>query len=216
MARANLREREKKAAAARARMARRAKRTRFLKENKKRIIILFLCFLVVVFLAFFTPWGPDYYYSDIQITKMQDAGTVTPGAIERLYKLGRFYGYTFRKPKAQEMYNEIAVAFYGFKLQEYAQNPDRANEKRFQAQRAIAKDLSKGPPFKVSPLDVPYVGYAIVAMADILMESGPKDFPRKLYHNLYMEDFYVEHPEACDPALTEHASKTRDRLFGRR
>lgn len=212
MARANLREREKVAAAARARMARRAKRTRFLKENKKRIMLGFLGFLAVVFLAFFTPWGPDYYYNQIQMKKMATNTTVSEGTIADLYKLGRFYSYTLRKKQALETFNEIGQLFYGFKLDEYARSPEAANEKRFQAQRAIAKGLSSGPPFKVSDSEIPYVGYAIAAAADILMEDGPKDFPRRLYYNLYLNDFAVEYPNVLDEKITKNVQMTSDRL----
>lgn len=212
MARANLREREKVAAAARARMARRAKRTRFLKENKKRILLIFLGFLLILFLAFFTPWGPDYYYGGIQMKKMATNSTVSEGTIAELYKLGQFYSYTLRKNQAVEMYNEIGELFYGFKFEEYALDPDKANEKRFQAQRAIAKGLSSGPPYKVADSDIPYVGYAIAAAADILMENGPKDFPKRLYFNLYLNDFAVEYPNNLDEKITKNVQMTSDRL----
>lgn len=216
MARANLREREKAAAAARARMARRAKRTRFLKENKKRILYIFLAFLAVVFLAFFTPWGPDYFYNQIQMDKMENKSTVNARTIEKLYKLGRFYSYTLRKKQARDMYDELATLFYGFTLTEYAADPTAANEKRFQAQRAIAKGISSGPPFKVASSDVRYVGLAIAAMADLMMEEGPKDFPKRLYTNLYLQDFMVEHESAADPDVTTHVKRVADRLHGRR
>lgn len=216
MARTLMKEREKQAIAARARMARRAKRARFLKENKKRIGIAFLCFLLVMFLAFFTPFGPDYYYSDIELRRYESPGVVTPGVCKDLYNLGWFYSITFRKPKATEMYNEIATMYYGFKFTNYASNPTRAEETRFDAERRKKRGESIGPPYSIADVDLPYVGYAIWRQADLMMDSGPRDFPRQLYNGLYMGQFYVEHPEACNPKVTELVKNTGGRLSGRR
>lgn len=215
MARASLKEREQKAAQARGRMARRAKRARFFKENKKRILIAFLAFLVLNFLAFFTPWGPDYYYTDIQMRKFENPRTISPGVLEDLYKLGRFYSFTLRKNQAKETYAEIAKCFYGFTFEEYAQSPTNANEKRFQALRSIAREESNGPPYKVADSDIKYVGLAMYYTAEIMMESGPKSFPANLYNELYNE-FKEENPSHLDPDITRLAKMTGDRLRGRR
>lgn len=216
MARTLLKEREKKALAARARMARRAKRNRFLKENKKRIILIFLAFLAVVFLAFFTPWGPDYYYSDIELRRYESPGVVTPGVCRDLYKLGWFYSVTFRKKQAQDMYNEIAMAYYGFKFTDYAANPAGAEEKRFEAERRKKRGESIGPPYSVADSDLPFVGLAMWRTGEMLMEGGPRDFPKRLFNDLYIAQFYDEHPEACDPKVTDIVRKTGQRLTGAR
>lgn len=180
-------------------MARRAKRARFFKEQKKRIMLGFVCFLLLVFVVFFTPFGPDYYYGKIQLNKFSSRGVVNSGAIRDLYKLGVFYSWTLRKNEAMEMYDEIAKAYYGFSFSEFAADPERSWDKRFAAEKNVAKGTSAGPPFRIDDSDIPFVGLALHEAAFLVKDSGrSKQYARRLFRDLYMGDFYENNPGACD------------------
>lgn len=197
--RASFRLRQEQAAKARSRMARRAKRARFFKEQKKRIMIGFVCFLLLVFAVFFTPFGPDWYYGKIQLNKFASPGVVNEGAIRDLYKLGVFYSWTMRKNQAMETFDEISTAYYGFTFSQFAANPEQAWDKRFASEKNVAKGRSIGPPFKISDVDLPYIGLAIHEAAFIMKDSGrSKQFAKRLFRDLYIGDFYENHPEVCD------------------
>lgn len=204
------------AAGARARMAKRARRQRFWKENKKRIMIGFLVFLFVAFLALATPWGPDYYWNKIQETKMDTPGVVRAGTLQDLYKLGVFYDYTMRSDGAMKCYNEIGKLYFGFTLSEYSVNPETAFEIRRKAQNDIKKGLSKGPPFTVAAEDLPAVSYAIWRAGEIVGKTQSKQFVYRLYNDLYVEELQENHPEALDPQITNIVTAFIDRFMGRR
>ncbi len=203
------------AAAAKARMAKRAKRQRFLKENKKRILIGVVTFVAIVLLAVMTPWGPDYYYGKIQARRMETPGVIQEGVIRDLYKLGVFYQNTMRKDDAQRIYNEIATISFGFTFTEFAQNPDAAFAKRSQAEANIKKGIGKGPPYPIPESDQKYVGLAIWRMGET-MDSGPRQFTVRVYEELYMNEFLELHPQDADPEITGIVKWNVDRFYGRR
>ena len=215
--RASFRARQEQAAKARARMARRGKRARFWKEQKKNMLLIFLGFLLIAGLMIFTPFGPDWYYNRIQSRKFAAPGQIAPGVIKDLYSLGSFYGSSLRKDQAAKMYDEIATYYYGFTFTNFSQNPQGAMDRRFDAERAIAKGSSIGPPYKIDDADLRYVGLALGEAAFIVQGSGrSKQFAARLFNDLYMEDFYADHPEHCDPKMTELVKVAGDRLAGRR
>ncbi len=202
------------AAEARARLAKRAKRTKFYRENKRRIVLLFLGGLTLLILAVFTPIGPDMYYNNIQNRKFSSPGALGTGVLNDLYKLGRFYGLTFRAEKANGCYDEIGKMYYGFTFTEYSQNPDEAMDRRFEAQRLKDRGEGKGPPYAVSPGDLTAVGEALYQIADWNRSFRPRQFARRLFE-LYVEDFYKDHPSACHPDTTRQAKLAFDRLSGK-
>lgn len=216
MAKSIINEKQVKAAAARARMAKRSRRQRWIKENKKRILYAVLAFILLLFLAFFTPWGPEYYYTDIQMNKMENPRTVTPGTLGRLYKLGFFYQVTFRDDAALEVYNEIGTLFFGFKLSDYANRPEDSLEKQRVALNNKKKGLSVGPPFVVAEEDVRYVGLAIYRTGEILQKRGSKQFILRLYDDLYFKMFKEDHPDAGDPDAERVMKGFVDRVLKRR
>lgn len=217
MARAGIREREKQAAAARARMAKRGKRAKFWKENKKRLTLITLACIAAAFLAVFTPLGPDYYYATIQQNKFSSRGQIAPGTFKSLYNLGTFYANTLRKDKALECYDEILEGFYNFKAYEFGENADKSMEKYQASLRDVERGLTSGPPFRVPDSELPYVGYAIFSAAETMMAKGAaRSFPQRLISQVYLNDFYVRFPEACDAKITDQARKIDERLTGRR
>ena len=216
MARNSLKEANAKAAKARARMARRAKRARFFKENKKRILLGFVVFLLLLFLAFFTPFGPDYYRSEIDMHKMESPRAVTPGYIRDLYKLGVFYNMTMRKSQALECYDEIGRLFFGFKLVEYSLNPGGAFEKRRQAELNIKRGQGNGPPFVVSEIDIPYVALAIWRTGEIIMHDRSRTFAHTIYRDLYVNEMMEQYPEYLDKDVTEFIVNFNARMLGAR
>lgn len=203
-----------KAAKARARMAKRAKRARFFQENKKRLLMIFLGFLLIVFLLFGTPWGPNYYYMRLQEHKMENPGEVSPRYIEGLYNLGVFYNYTMRSADALRCYNEIGTLYFGFSISDYAYNPEAAEDKRFEAEKRIKKGLGSGPPFKVPASEIKYVGYAIWRVGDIIRRDQSRQFTYRIYKGLYLEDLLVNQPLSCDPKITEIVKGYVDRFTG--
>lgn len=205
-----------KAAKAKARMAKRAKRARFFRENKKRLLMIFLGFLLIVFLLFGTPWGPNYYYMRIQEQKMENPGTVAPGYLRKLYNLGIFYAYTMRGGDALRCFNEIGTLYYGFSIMDYAQNPEGAEDKRFEAEKRIRKGLGNGPPFKVPEEDIKYVGYAIYEVGELIRKEQSRQFPYRIYQGLYLDNIMKEHPLSCDPEITRIVTNYVDRFTGRR
>lgn len=206
----------KKAAAARARMAKRAKRARFWKENKKRITYVVICFLLVVFLAFFTPIGPDYYYSTLLNRKMATRDTVAPSYVKDLYGLGMFYNYTMRKEKAVECFDEIGQLYFGFKITDYAKNPDNALERRQQAEDRIKKGLGYGPPFKIEESELKYVGNSVWKVGEIIGVNQSKQFVNRIYDGLYMLELNEKHQNSLDPGITAIVKASVDRFAGRR
>ncbi len=206
--------RDNAAAEARTRLAKRAKRAKFFRENKKRITLLVLGGIALFFLAIFTPIGPDMYYNSIQNRMFATPGMVGGNALNDLYKLGRFFGLTFRAEKANSCYDEIGKIYYGFTFTEYSQNPDEAMDKRFEAQRLKDRGEGRGPPYTVSPGDLPAVGKAIYQIADWNRAFRPRQFARRLF-GLYVEDFYKDNPGACDADTIRQAKLAFDRLSGK-
>lgn len=204
------------ASAAKARMAKRARRQRFWKENKKRILYGVVIFLLLVFLALGTPWGPNYYYGKIQARKMASPQAVSDGVLRDLYKLGVFYQYTMREQDALRMFNEMATLYYGFTLSEYATNPDRAFEKRRDAEIRIERGQSNGPPFRVSNEDMRYIPLAIWKVGEIIQKTQSRQFTVRLYDELYINEFLELHPELADPEVTSLVRASVDRFKGLR
>lgn len=205
-----------KAGKARQRMAKRAKRSRFWKENKKRLTIIILAFLAVVFVVFFTPLGPDYYRAKIEERKMETSRNVAAGAIKDLYNLGVFYQYTMRKPKALEVYDEIGRLFFGHKLVEYAMNPERVYERRLEMETNVKRGTSSGPPFVVPDSDIPYVALAIWRVGEIIQFDRSKHFAYNLYNDLYLEEMGERYPHELDPEVTALVQAYCDRFRGAR
>lgn len=194
-------------------MAGRAKRARFFKENKKRIGYCVLAFIAFVFFAFFTPFGPDYYYGKLQDRKWESNGVVQQGYLAGLYKLGKFYSFTFRQGKAVECYDEMATLFYGFKFSEFGLSPEKALEKRdiAEAEKARGKVMA---PFRISSADLPFIGYAIRAMAEHFMAEGRRGYSRNLVIKLYLDEFMEEHPDALPTSFNENMRNLGTNLGG--
>ncbi len=216
-ARPSIRSRQEQAQKARARMAKRSKRARFYKEQKKNIMLIIGGFFLIAGLMIFTPFGPEWYYNRIQNRKFSSPGQLTPGTIRDLNFLGNFYSYSFRKDEAMKIYDEISTYYYGFTFTQFSNNPDAAWNRRYDAENAMAKGSSVGPPYRVDASDLKYVGLALSEAANLVFASGrSRQFASRLYNDLYMENFYAEHPEACDPKTTELVKAAGDRLAGRR
>lgn len=216
MAKSLIGAKQAKAAAARARMAKRAKRQRWLKENKKRITIGVFGLVGVAFLAIFTPWGPEFYYNEIQLRKMESPDAVSPGTLKDLYGLGVFYHYSMRSKAAMEMYDEIAQLYFGFKLNDYALDPDAALEKQRQAEINKKKGTFKGPPFKIADIDTRYVGLAIWRYGEILQKERPRQFTYRIYKDLYLGEFAEKHPGETDPKVSDYIQTFVDKVERRR
>lgn len=205
-----------KAAKARVRMAKRAKRDRWLRENKKRLLMIFVGFLLIVFLAVGTPWGPDYYYSRLQERKMNGPDAVAPGYIEGLYKLAVFYNFTLRESEATRCYDEIGKLYFGFTLSEYARNPGAAQDQQEMALTRIKKGLGNGPPFTIQDSEARYVGYSIWRLGEIMHKTQSRQFVYRIYNGLYMEDILDKYPIYCDATVTSTVKAYVDRFQGNR
>ncbi len=205
-----------RAAKARSRMAKRAKRDRWWKENKKRLLMIFLGFLLICFLCFFTPWGPEYYYSKLQDRKMASPDAVAAGYIEGLYKLGVFYNFTLRNSDAIRCYDEVGSLYFGYGITEYSKNPEAALDKRFTLDDRKKKGLSPGPPFIVPSSDLKYVGLAIWRVGEIIQKDQSRQFTYRIYNGLYLEDFKEANAIHCDPHVTEIVKNYVDRFTGSR
>ncbi len=216
-ARPGMRGRQEQATKARARMAKRAKRARFYKEHKKNILLAVCGFVFIVGFMVFTPFGPDWYYNRIQMRKFSAPGQIMPGTLRDMYSLGNFFAYSFRKDQAMKIYDEIGTYYYGFTFSQFSQNPQSAMDRRYEMEMAVEKGGSAGPPYRIDAADLRYVSLALSEAAGIVMGSGrSRQFAARLYNDLYMEDFYADHPEACDPKVTELVKAAGDRLAGRR
>lgn len=216
MARSVLNAKAAKAAAARARMAKRSKRQRWMKENKKRLTIGILAFLGLVFLALFTPWGPDYYYGGIKLHLMETPTKVSSRSIEKLYKLAVFYQYTLRSDAALDVYDEIGSLYFGAKLTEYGRAPSAAFEKRRDAEIRIKKGQIQGPPFTIPEDEVKYVALAVWRAGEIISKENSKQFTYNIYNDLYLEELNKEFPGQMDRGVTEIVQGYVDRITGRR
>lgn len=205
-----------RAAKARVRMAKRAKRDRFWKQNKKRILIVTMVFFLLVFLGVFTPLGPDYYRSRIDSDKMVGSRNVRAGYLKELYNLGVLYQYTMRSDKAKECFDEIAHLYFGFKLDTFAKSPNRGYDERALAEGKIKKGQSQGPPYIVDSEDIRYVGYAIWRMGEIIQFTGSKQFAYNIYQLLYLDDILANHESQTDAGVTEIVQAYCDRFMGRR
>ena len=200
---------------ARARLAGRAKRNRFMKENKKRIILGLMAFVVLAAVLVLSPIGQDMYYQRIEENRFSTPGTIAATTGDDLLTLGRFYGFTFRPQKMIEMYDEIGSMYYGFTFSEYMVNPENAEDKRFEAERLKKRGERSGPPYALDDANLRAVGASLYFAAEWTRSNRPKQFAKRLF-DLYVEDFYVAHPEACDPATVGRAKLAADRLGGRR
>jgi hypothetical protein len=210
-------ERQEQAKRARERMAKRSKRARWWKEQKKHVLMIVGGIVLIFGLMVFTPFGPDWYYNRIQNSKLAGPGQMTQGTIKRLYNLGVFYSYSFRSSEAVKIYDEVATYFYGFTFSEFAMNPLAAMDKRYAAEDLIAENASVGPPYSITGEDLKYVGLCLAEAGFLAQDSGrSRILAANLFNELYMGDFYAEHPEACDPETTELVKAAGDRLAGRR
>lgn len=200
------------ASKARDRMGRRARRQRFFKENKQRIMYGFLGFLLILYLAFFTPWGPAYYYNKMQERKWEKAGVLETGYITDLYKLGRFYAITFRSDDAQKCYDEIGMLKYGFTFSEYGADPGVAEEKRVKNLKQIEMGEIQGPPYIIPQSDACAVAFAIRETADKYWADNRRTFAKYLVVTLFQRDFLNEYPHACDRKFVDFMEKYAQRL----
>lgn len=191
------------AIAARNRMAKRAKRQRFFKENKQRIMYAVIFLVLFLIFAFMTPYGPEYYKSKIDETKMTSKSYVREGYVKQLYNLGMFYNYTFRETEALNCFNEIYRLYAGYSLLDYVANPEESFEKQRQTLLSIERDGFAGPPFKISDSDLPYVGYAIYHAGESMVKTMSRLLVNKAYADLYIGEFYEKHPDKCDPEVTD-------------
>lgn len=205
---------QQKAAAARGRMARRAKRDRFIKENKKRIMMIIAGFFALLFLVFGTPWGPAWYYSKIQETKFSAPNRLSHGTITKLYKLGVFYQNTMRKNDALKCYDEIATYYFGFTLNEYSASYVTALDKQHRAEVAIKKGLSGGPPYAVADDELQYVALTIYQYGMIIRDTRSKQFTYRIWNDLYLEQFYKKYPQYLDPSVTKQVDGYVKRIMG--
>lgn len=203
-----------KAAAARLRMAKRAKRARFIKENKKRILMIVCGFLLIVGLCVFTPMGPGYYRSMLDERRMDRPGVVSPGAIKDLYGLGVFYAYSFRGSLALECFDEIGRLYFGFKITAYPRDVPGNIEKRRLAEVQKKKGLSQGPPFEIDGSDIPYVAYAVWRTGEIIQHNRAKQDTYVIYRDLYMEEFADKHTYPLEPEVTALVKAWNDRFRG--
>lgn len=202
MARSVLNAKAAKAAAARSRMSKRAKRQRWMKENKKRLTLGILGFVVVVFLALFTPFGPDWYYGGIKNELMESPTRVSHRSIEKLYKLGVFYNWTLRAKKAMEVYDEIGVLYFGYKFSEYAASPAHSAEKREMTLYRIKKDQVKGPPFTIPEDEIQYVALAVWRAGEIMSKDLSKQFTFNIYKDLYLDELLEQYPDQMNLDVT--------------
>ena len=204
------------AAAARARMSKRAERQRWWKENKKRLTIAFVFLIILTFVAFFTPLGPSYYRNKINDNLLTTDGRVTPGSIAKLYKLGVFYHYSFRLSQAQECYDEIGRLFFGFKITDFALDEEAARLQRETALANIKKNLISGPPYGVDDDEIKYAGFAIWRIGEIIEVNSSRLYTVNLYEKLYIETMEVDYKQHCDPDVNSIIHRYVDKARGRR
>jgi hypothetical protein len=207
---------KKAAAAARERMAKRARRAQFWKKNKKRVLIIILIAIAVPIIGLLTPWGPDWYYAKIQREKMQTPGRLRPGTLQKLFTLGVFYGYSMKSDKALEMFDEIGLAFFGVPLSKYGMDPNRGYDERMNNIERKAKGLSVGPPYDVDRSDIKYVGNAIYRIGQILDTRGGRQFTYILNKEFYMGILDEEYPDELDPDTTRLINDQMLRFEGRK
>lgn len=205
-----------KAAAARARMAKRAKRARFMKENKKRITMIIVGFFILLALCFLTPWGPGYYRMKIEERKMQSPTAVSSGVIRDLYKLGEFYQYTMRSKDALACYDEIARLYFGFRITEFPRDPAGAFEKRRLAEVAIKKGMGNGPPFSIDESEILYVAKAVWRAGEIMSGDRSKNHILAVYRDLYQGELQQKFPHHMDSEINEIVKNWIDRQRGAR
>lgn len=207
---------KKAAAAARARMAKRGKRDRFIKQNKKRIIIIVLAVIFVLGGAIMTPWGPNWYFAKVQETKMESRSRVRAGAIRDLYSLAVFYVYTLRQDDALRILDEIGDLYFGVPLSKYGLNPDLYYEQRLTAIESKEKGTIPGPPFDIDPSDAAYVGNAIYRAGLILDTRGGRQWTYIMNKELYVDILEANFPNNLDPATTGLIHDQINRFEGRR
>ncbi|MCL2001633.1 MAG: hypothetical protein FWG74_09375 [Planctomycetes bacterium] len=183
-----------RAAKARARMAKRARRDRWIKANKKRILMIAGATVLILAVGFFSPIGPDYYYSTLQNRKMSAPDTMAPGYIEGVYKLGVFYNSTFRESDALRCYDEVGLLYFGHRITDYASNPSAAQDRRDTAEDRKKKNLAHGPPFTIPSSEIKYVGNAIWRVGEIIQKTQSRQFVVRIWKDLYMDELVEEHP----------------------
>ncbi|MCC8108851.1 MAG: hypothetical protein LIQ30_07360 [Planctomycetes bacterium] len=200
---------------ARSRLAARSRRSRFLKENKARITIAAVVFFLLMAFLFLTPYGPNIYRQRIQERMFTAPGVLSPEVTNDLVRLGRFYSFTFRSDKGLETYDEVGRLYYGFTFSDYMSNPSGAEDRQFEAERLKKRGEILGPPYDMKADNLPGVGRALFYSAEYARAYRPKQFALRLYQ-LYNNDFYERHPEACDPDMVETAKGAEEKLLGRR
>lgn len=203
-----------KAAAARARMASRAKRQRWWKQNKKRVLYIVLSAILLGILAFLTPWGPDYYRGQLENNKFESPGRLAPGYIKGMYNLGTFYVYTMRNTEAMACFNEISNLCFAFRIVDFAQNSESALEKRDIAMLAVRRGEKPGPPFKVEDDELKYVGMAIWRGGEIMRKQYPSQFIFRIFNDLYLVEFLENNEGKDDPETTKLVTTWVNRFRG--
>ncbi|MDR1613816.1 MAG: hypothetical protein LBT97_13695 [Planctomycetota bacterium] len=203
-------------AAARARMAKRAKRAQFIKRNKKRVFYGILAFFALVGLAIFTPYGPNWYWNKIQQTKMAGPGRVRAGAIGEIYGLGRFYVLTMRPDESLKIFDEIGNLYFGFPLSKYGTNADTYYDQYMDGVEKKGKGQIVGPPFDIDSSDISYVGSAMFEIGKILDTRGGRQWNYRMYKDLFVEILEAKHLESLDPRIVKLVHDQIDRFEGRK
>jgi len=197
---------------AKARLAKRAKRAKFWKENKNKIIVLFLLVVVAPGVFLFSSAGPNTLYRDPikELMKNAPAGTLPAEVVEKQNDMAVLYSWTLRYPQAVKEWDKIAEWYFGFSLLEWANNPARSEEIRARAEnRRNNIERGKGkpedrvpPPYIPFPAEaIPLVERAIIEVAESLLHTQPakRTQRNRILEEIYMKDFIETRKNPFDP-----------------
>ena len=174
---------------AKIRLAKRAKRARFSKENKTKILLLgALVVFAPVILAFMpatSNWFDDQAKEMIKGYEATGDSDKLAEAIEKRYQLSQLYSYTLRPDKAAKQWDEIAKWYYGYSLMKWAEGAQKAIDAENDAliaRKNIQQGKSKGPPYGYNEAtrqidwpqeSIPYLEKVVINIAEHFLNTSP-------------------------------------------
>ena len=199
------------AAHAKIRLAKRAKRARFWKENKSKILLLAALVVVAPALVVFTPVGPNWYKGQIKQVLDEYLATQDPEmlteAIEKTYNLSQLYAHTLRPEQAFKEWDRITEWYYGYRLSEWSINDDsaaKAEKKGLDARRKNIREGKIGVPYDFPPEAIPYLEKAILNMAESFRDTH-RTWRFRILQDKYLGEFAKKHP--ADPENVKMAEE---------
>jgi len=167
-------------AAAKIRLANRAKRARFWKENKTKILLLaaLVVFspLILAFMPATANWFENQAKDLIKEYELSKDSERLAEAIEKKYNLSLLYSYTLRHDQAAKQWDDIAKWYYGYSVMKWSEGGQKRTDAESEAlalRKKNARDGTIGVPYDFPPESTPLLENSLINIAEYLLTTSP-------------------------------------------